>query len=854
MSNMSWLNVGKSFKNSNTTMQTESQNKPLIAQNQNKDNSKNVNETITTDKSQNLNKRMTAADFISDSQSSDDEKISKNQPISGKYSAHKNSILQPGNDKAQQQISKREAKAESKKRKDKKRLLKQAVKERILQDTLQNPLIAYENIKPQNLDIERDESMINSALQLLAKHDQVPDYNFHKPSDNKVQLKDFQKIQLQKSKIPGISDYLSISLNRVRNKEIYEYGGFMDKDIPIYTRVRRCKIVLGLEHEKKLSAQLLIDMNERLGEYDNYTLKKIVEGKRRKEDNIRFYDRKFNRLNDDDQIIKIMSSELKRQQTMNDLKMGIEFLGHNEQLKNKQLSKVEDQKQQDRQDIEDYLSGNLKINYDEKNQSSQQRNVQEKASFLLSKVRDQPKDINSWLDLVETQNHIYFLKSMQRQEKQLSILENLSDYETFCDQEYPKFGDMLSMNGYIDYMNLKQQKGPNGLGREDLILIKAREDFIFEEFKDQQSQLKNVSQKQDSSQLKQWCENEKNTYFNLRPRKTYFDEEYIQINTEIQTGRIWKDQQKYFKNIQDLILNNNLQINAIVQKIKLNREIQISLNFYHAIVILNKKIKISGTYTNNQFEILHFIYANHLMLKIDKLQPIIYCSNLTNDKDRVLDSNEIFKKESQPTQLQILGSLNDFIKFYHTELQKKFMKQTGRTPIAQILDKLYLELCLKYTSNIQRTFQVNQLIEKITSQNLEFQMENASIGLKCLKPRLMVKLKEPSLFSNNGGNTKIVKTQSITTQAQLAKNSLVSTYDPKVFIPKLHDYLVIYINNFSFNKETFIDYFSMIDELKQFKKEDELNKEVLSIRDLYIQKGLRLNQSGVIDDIPIDQQ
>ncbi len=43
----------------------------------------------------------------------------------------------------------------------------------------------------------------------------------------------------------------------------------MDKDIPIYKRLPGLTKIIGLEHEKKLSAQLLLDLNERLGQYDN---------------------------------------------------------------------------------------------------------------------------------------------------------------------------------------------------------------------------------------------------------------------------------------------------------------------------------------------------------------------------------------------------------------------------------------------------------------------------------------------------------------------------------------------------------------------------------------------------------
>lgn len=60
-------------------------------------------------------------------------------------------------------------------------------------------------------------------------------------------VKDFQKIKMPKQD-------LTISQNRFKNTEIFDFGGFMDKDIPLYKRVPGLTKIIGLEHEGKLSA------------------------------------------------------------------------------------------------------------------------------------------------------------------------------------------------------------------------------------------------------------------------------------------------------------------------------------------------------------------------------------------------------------------------------------------------------------------------------------------------------------------------------------------------------------------------------------------------------------------------
>ena len=58
------------------------------------------------------------------------------------------------------------------------------------------------------------------------------------------------------------------------------------------------------------------------------------------------------------------------------------------------------------------------------------------------------------------------------------------------------------------------------------------------------------------------------------------------------------------------------------------------------------------------------------------------------------------------------------------------------------------------------------------------------------------------------------------------------------------EYLIMAINQFSFDRELFLDYFSCS---REFIKDDELE----SVRDLYLLKGLRINQTGG-EDIPLN--
>ena len=52
---------------------------------------------------------------------------------------------------------------------------------------------------------------------------------------------------------------------------------------------------------------------------------------------------------------------------------------------------------------------------------------------------------------------------------------NDANYDEFCELEYPHIGEMREYYGYLDYLKLKS------IDKEDLLLIKAKTDFIKEE-------------------------------------------------------------------------------------------------------------------------------------------------------------------------------------------------------------------------------------------------------------------------------------------------------------------------------------------------------------------------------------
>jgi hypothetical protein len=54
------------------------------------------------------------------------------------------------------------------------------------------------------------------------------------------EIQDFKKLTVAK-------DMPTISVNRYKNKELYQHGQLMDRDVPIYHRVSGCKVIVGLE-------------------------------------------------------------------------------------------------------------------------------------------------------------------------------------------------------------------------------------------------------------------------------------------------------------------------------------------------------------------------------------------------------------------------------------------------------------------------------------------------------------------------------------------------------------------------------------------------------------------------------
>jgi len=95
----------------------------------------------------------------------------------------------------------------------------------------------------------------------------------------------------------------TIALNRYKNKELYAHGQLMDKDVPLYHRVPGCRMILGLEGQRKLTAEMLINLNEKLGQYNNQHLKRVLTRKD-PEESFRFYSVP---LCDESDIVKIMA-------------------------------------------------------------------------------------------------------------------------------------------------------------------------------------------------------------------------------------------------------------------------------------------------------------------------------------------------------------------------------------------------------------------------------------------------------------------------------------------------------------------------------------------------------------------
>ena len=50
----------------------------------------------------------------------------------------------------------------------------------------------------------------------------------------------------------------------------------------------------------------------------------------------------------------------------------------------------------------------------------------------------------------------------------------LALYEEFCDQEYPRIGEMLGMAGFVDWLRMRETY------EQELMLVKAKDDFLAE--------------------------------------------------------------------------------------------------------------------------------------------------------------------------------------------------------------------------------------------------------------------------------------------------------------------------------------------------------------------------------------
>ena len=61
-----------------------------------------------------------------------------------------------------------------------------------------------------------------------------------KIQNKKEEIRDFQKLSVAKG-MP------TISVNRYKDKDLYAYGQLMDKDVPIFSRVSGCKLIVGLQ-------------------------------------------------------------------------------------------------------------------------------------------------------------------------------------------------------------------------------------------------------------------------------------------------------------------------------------------------------------------------------------------------------------------------------------------------------------------------------------------------------------------------------------------------------------------------------------------------------------------------------
>jgi hypothetical protein len=90
----------------------------------------------------------------------------------------------------------------------------------------------------------------------------------------------------------------------------------------------------------------------------------------------------------------------------------------------------------------------------------------------------------------------------------------LALYEEFCDQEYPRIGEMLGMAGFVDWLRLRETN------EQELMLVKAKDDFLAEGSEDGM----------ECDGIEAWVLKE--SLGNWRPRKTWMDADYIEGNPE----------------------------------------------------------------------------------------------------------------------------------------------------------------------------------------------------------------------------------------------------------------------------------------------------------------------------------
>jgi hypothetical protein len=85
----------------------------------------------------------------------------------------------------------------------------------------------------------------------------------------------------------------------------------------------------------------------------------------------------------------------------------------------------------------------------------------------------------------------------------------LALYEEFCDQEYPRLGEMLGMAGFVEWLRMRET------GEQELMLVRAKDDFVRE----------GSEEGVKGEGVEAWVVEE--SLGGWRPRKTWMDSEYI---------------------------------------------------------------------------------------------------------------------------------------------------------------------------------------------------------------------------------------------------------------------------------------------------------------------------------------